>query len=173
VVLFDNPYLEFLTRTPWYAIPLGYGPAVLYFLYFTQCSFEMTCLFVFIGAIGWTLFEYLFHRFFFHAEDTWLPNYSVIFAYHFLIHGIHHAYPQDRMRLVFPPTLGYVILTLAVYVPCKAYMPAEYQNAFMAGFTLGYIAYDMVHYFIHHSTPADGYMKSMKIYHMQHHYKSG
>jgi len=126
VKLFDNEYLEFLTKTPWYAIPLAYAPPTLYFLFNTQCSFEMSCAFVFFGILSWTLFEYLFHRFFFHAEDTWLPNYSVIFAYHFLIHGIHHAYPQDRMRLVFPPTLGYVIFTLLVVFPTRAYFPDEY-----------------------------------------------
>lgn len=42
-----------------------------------------------------------------------------------------------------------------------------------AGITLGYILYDMIHYFIHHSSPKSGYFKQVKLYHMQHHYKDG
>jgi len=93
VRLFDNEILEFLTRTPWYAIPLGYAPAMAYFLLNSPADFETTCLFTFIGVLSWTFFEYAFHRFFFHAEDHWLPNIPTLFALHFLIHGVHHAYP--------------------------------------------------------------------------------
>ena len=32
----------------------------------------------------------------------------------------------------------------------------------------------MIHYFFHHATPKDGsWLKIMKVYHMQHHYKNG
>jgi len=43
-----------------------------------------------------------------------------------------------------------------------------------AGILSGYVCYDMVHYFLHHSNPQEGtWAKHMKIYHMQHHYKNG
>jgi len=38
---------------------------------------------------------------------------------------------------------------------------------------LGYVAYDMIHFFLHHSSPKSGYFKDLKVYHMQHHYKNG
>lgn len=60
-----------------------------------------------------------------------------------------------------------------VMLPIRAYLPELYQDPVLAGFVIGYTTYDMIHYFIHHSTPQDGYMKSMKVYHMQHHYKNG
>ena len=45
--------------------------------------------------------------------------------------------------------------------------------AWMVGFVIGYLMYDLTHYFIHHSNPPEGsYFKFMKTYHMQHHYKS-
>jgi 4-hydroxysphinganine ceramide fatty acyl 2-hydroxylase len=77
------------------------------------------------------------------------------------------------MRLVFPPFLGYQIFCALVMMPVRAYCPEVYQNPILGGFVIGYTLYDMIHYFIHHSTPKDGYMKSMKVYHMQHHYKNG
>lgn len=42
---------------------------------------------------------------------------------------------------------------------------------FIAGFLLGYIAYDMTHYYIHHGNPKSGYFLGMKAYHNKHHYK--
>ena len=45
--------------------------------------------------------------------------------------------------------------------------------AVSAGTGLGYVLYDMIHYFIHHSSPKKGYFKFVKMYHMQHHYKNG
>lgn len=46
-------------------------------------------------------------------------------------------------------------------------------NAFVAGSLLGYVGYDLIHYFIHHASFTDGYWKDVKVYHMQHHYKNG
>jgi 4-hydroxysphinganine ceramide fatty acyl 2-hydroxylase len=53
------------------------------------------------------------------------------------------------------------------------YLPAYIYDVTMAGNLLGYIGYDMIHYFLHHAQPAPGYWKDLKIYHMEHHYKDG
>ena len=61
------------------------------------------------GALIWSVLEYLLHRFYFHGEDywmKWLPKSKYIYTFHFFSHGIHHAFPMDRYRLVFPPILG-------------------------------------------------------------------
>ena len=53
-------------------------------------------------------------------------------------------------------------------------MPESMLPAWMVGFVIGYLMYDLTHYFIHHSNPPDGsYFKFMKTYHMQHHFKRG
>lgn len=31
IILFDNPFLEILTKAPWYAIPIGWAPVIFYF----------------------------------------------------------------------------------------------------------------------------------------------
>lgn len=122
------------------------------------------------GAFSWTWFEYTLHRYFFHGEDYWmnkLPHHKSVWWFHFLIHGIHHAFPQDRYRLVFPPIPGGLVLYVFGYTPMSYIVPPDLLRLFYSGFILGYIAYDMIHYFIHHSNPAEGsYWKIMKLYHM-------
>jgi sterol desaturase/sphingolipid hydroxylase (fatty acid hydroxylase superfamily) len=41
-----------------------------------------------------------------------------------------------------------------------------------AGFILGYLAYDLIHYATHHFMMRKGALKFLKRYHMQHHYKT-
>jgi len=47
---------------------------------------------------------------------------------------------------------------------------AQYCNALFAGTLFGYILYDLTHYFIHHESPYFEYYKSLKKYHIMHHY---
>ena len=56
------------------------------------------------GLFGWTLVEYVFHRFIFHIDGK-LPNHQAALTLHFLLHGIHHLIPMDHDRLVMPPVL--------------------------------------------------------------------
>lgn len=53
------------------------------------------------------------------------------------------------------------------------FLPESISPAMLAGVILGYVAYDLIHYFLHHSTPSEGYWKEVKLYHLQHHYKDG
>lgn len=39
-------------------------------------------------------------------------------------------------------------------------------------FSIGYLCYDMIHYYIHHGSPTGGYLYHMKRYHYQHHFVS-
>ena len=47
------------------------------------------------------------------------------------------------------------------------------QPTLFAGTLIGYILYDLSHYFLHHANPSNEYWKELKTYHMQHHYKDG
>lgn len=113
-MLFENPFLECLTRNKWYYIPLIWGSVVLYMLYngitykYEEASifndylwirgsnFSIIYVFLalFFGVIFWTKLEYLLHRFVFHCE-WWLPDNKFLLHNHFLIHGIHHSIPMD------------------------------------------------------------------------------
>src|SRR3974390_192420 len=51
-----------------------------------------------LGIFAWTLAEYFLHKYVFHwTNDT--PRGKRI---HFLLHGVHHDYPNDKDRLVMP-----------------------------------------------------------------------
>jgi 4-hydroxysphinganine ceramide fatty acyl 2-hydroxylase len=172
--LFDSDILEFFTMTPWYFIPCFWSPFVIYHTFFENpLPLQMTALVFFLGMLGWTFTEYILHRFLFHSEDYWLPNHPMVLAHHFMLHGIHHAFPMDRYRLVFPVVPGFIIMYCLVRPTINLVVPDEYRAVFTGGLALAYILYDMIHYSQHHSSPKMGYFKSLKMYHMQHHYKDG
>ena len=65
---------------------------------------------------------------------------------------------------------GYVM----IYAPLRPIVPDCYFYNLCFGILIGYQAYDLMHYFMHHSNPKEGsHLKMMKTYHMQHHYKFG
>ena len=97
----------------------------------------MDLLGVLAGFLVWTLAEYLLHRFVFHGEDNWLayvPENRFIFTGHFWIHGLLHSFPSDRLRLVFPPIPGYMIMELGFNPLFKSLLPALLLPSFTAGF---------------------------------------
>jgi len=175
VKLFDNGALELLTMTPWWLIPAVYLPLAAYHALQAPCSPAESVACFIAGLALWSFAEYSLHRFMFHCEDFfYFPRFSAFYGIHFLVHGIHHAFPQDYYRLVFPPTLGIPLLHAAIKLPCYAMVGDYYGGAVFAGAITMYVVYDMIHYWIHHLNPADGtYFKTMKVYHMQHHYKNG
>ena len=74
------------------------------------------------------------------------------------------------MRLVFPPVPAGLIM-LFIYVPVFHLLPVAEARALFAGGLLGYIAYDMLHYYVHHGSPRPGsYLAELKSYHTAHHY---
>ena len=120
------------------------------------------------GVAGWTLLEYLLHRFFFHfsfpkdselACDLW-----------YLFHEVHHEYPHDRDRLVMPPILS-VSLALLIGLPLRALAGPHAFYPLFAGIVAGYLWYDLTHYAAHHWKPLTGWGKHRKAYHLRHHFK--
>jgi hypothetical protein len=109
IILFNNWFLELFTRTPWFLVPIIWIPLLSFELFQSDLQGLEFCLFAFFGLALWTIVEYSLHRFFFHGEEYWLPASSAFFVFHFCIHGIHHAFPQDHYRLVFPPIAAYLI----------------------------------------------------------------
>src|SRR4051812_37195565 len=101
-----------------------------------------------IGVVSWTIMEYTLHRFVFHGEELWLPNNKYLWVFHFCLHGIHHAFPMDRFRLVFPVLPGYILL-IVLFTPLYAALtPAKMYPAIIAGSIFGYMFYDVGHFFM-------------------------
>ena len=92
--LFDHPILEALTMSPWWAIPLTYLPLSAWYLYKTTLTGVELCVAWLLGVMLWTVVEYFVHRLVFHSEESPLfPSHPKLMVLHFLVHGIHHAFP--------------------------------------------------------------------------------
>ena len=124
---------------------------------------------VLVGAFVWTLTEYTVHRFIFHFPPH-TPRQERI---SFLFHGVHHAQPRCKTRLVMPPVVS-VPLSLVFYGLFRLVVgrllgaPAWIAPLF-AGFTFGYLTYDLTHYATHHFTMKLRYFKMVRRHHMLHH----
>ncbi|KAI1084018.1 inositolphosphorylceramide-B C-26 hydroxylase [Whalleya microplaca] len=169
--LFGN-FLEPLSLTPWWLIPLIWLPCITYGTVLASEGFEsklsMAPWWLF-GVLIWTLVEYVLHRCLFHL-DYYLPDNRVGITMHFLLHGIHHYLPMDKYRLVMPPTL-FLVLATPFYKLAHAifYWNWHMGTAVYCGGIFGYVCYDLTHYFLHHQNLPLWY-KDLKKYHLAHHF---
>jgi 4-hydroxysphinganine ceramide fatty acyl 2-hydroxylase len=170
VRMFDNNFLEALSKIH-FTVPLYvYVPVILAFLYrgifiFNLGFMKLVSLIV-LGIMVWSLTEYLLHRFIFH----YMPNSKFGQRIHFIFHGVHHDYPSDSRRLVMPPSVS-LPLAILFYFIFYAILGNIYVAPFMAGFLAGYLTYDMTHYAIHHYNMHNKFWLAIKNHHMKHHYQ--
>ncbi|GEP09793.1 sterol desaturase family protein [Methylobacterium gnaphalii] len=81
-----------------------------------------------VGALAWTLAEYVLHRWAFHALPFFRPA-----------HDEHHAKPSSRTGVTSWHSL-LIFGGLALVLP----------PGILAGFVLGYLAYITAHHAVHH-----------------------
>ena len=167
--LFRNHYMEMLTKTHPLVIWGMYVPVIIYFIYLSDYRFEIgpgTIFLVFAaGIFFWTFFEYLMHRFAFHAVGE--SEKAKKFIY--IMHGNHHHFPRDKERLFMPPVPSIIISSMIFGIMFLGIK--EYAFAFFSGFILGYLFYGSIHYAIHAWNPPFKWMKSLWRNHHLHHYK--
>ncbi len=172
--LFKSNFLEFFTHISPIAVLVIWIPVVIFFLLRTITQAKqwfITPLSFILGLFLWTLAEYVLHRFLFHYRPRTERQEKIFF----LFHGVHHAQPKVKTRLVMPPVLsiplallfyGLFYLIFSIALPLYAWVGATFS-----GFITGYILYDMMHYATHHFAMRNGIWKWLKRHHMQHHYK--
>jgi 4-hydroxysphinganine ceramide fatty acyl 2-hydroxylase len=168
--IFGN-FLEPLSKTPWYVVPILWIPADIYCISIAVQGLHPFGVLAFygLGLFIWSFLEYLLHRFLFHL-DYYLPSHQIAYTLHFLLHGVHHYLPMDRLRLVMPPAL-LVVLTTPLYHLAHLLFPYYFAMSVFAGSFMGYILYDVTHYSLHHiHLPA--FLKELKSNHLDHHYKN-
>lgn len=146
-----------------------FAPVIAVSSYFAFAKYHMQVHAFFLyftgGILAWTFLEYFLHRFFFHPpmkNEFWRKVY-------FYTHGIHHEAPLDATRLVMPPSIS-VPLATGVYFGTMAIFP-QTGLAFFAGFILGYLFYDMIHFATHFFAINMRWYKHLKKKHMIHHFK--
>jgi len=167
--LFKSDLLEFFTHVhP--IVPLAiFLPAIGYFMYrdWSLVAGWQLVLFFLGGLFIWTLTEYLLHRFVFHYE----PKSEWGKKLHFLMHGVHHDYPNDSLRLLMPPVVS-IPLAALFYWMFHSVMGGVFISPFFAGFLFGYLCYDMIHYATHHFPMKSSTALWVKHHHMKHHYQT-
>ena len=116
------------------------------------------------GLLLWSLLEYVIHRFSFHLT----PRTRLQVAFGYLVHGVHHAFPDDSRRWVMPLIVtipaGGVILGALWLILGRMALPV------FGGVMHGYLTYDMVHFAIHRGTMKSGIGAYLRKHHLQHHY---
>lgn len=166
--MFESRLLDALSRVHPSVPILVFVPAIVAFAAW-ELSFAgvpgLIALMV-LGYGSWTLFEYWLHRLVFHFE----PQDGIGARMHWIIHGVHHEHPNDPLRLVMPPAvsipLGALVFGVLFLVLGKRYAPGV-----AAGFFAGYLAYDMLHYYVHHFTPRTPVGRMLRERHMRHHFQ--
>lgn len=167
--LFENKYLEMLTKAHPLVIWGMYLPVIVLMLCYSRLRMEFPILkivLIFFGGIFfWTLFEYFAHRFLFH----WVSDNPRIQKFAYTMHGNHHHFPRDKQRLFMPPVPS-IILASAIFGLMYLLMN-RYAFMFFPGFMLGYLLYGSMHYAIHAWNPPFKWMKPLWRNHHLHHYK--
>jgi sterol desaturase/sphingolipid hydroxylase (fatty acid hydroxylase superfamily) len=167
--MFDNDFLEKFSHihpaTPF----VVWIPVLLFMLYRSWARHDLAVPGIALtfagGILVWTLSEYTLHRYVFH----WINETAWGKRVHFLLHGVHHDFPNDRTRLVMP-LLTSVPFGVIFYTLFFVAAGITYAEPLWAGFAVGYLCYDGTHYAVHHFKMAGRVGRFLKRHHMLHHH---
>jgi sterol desaturase/sphingolipid hydroxylase (fatty acid hydroxylase superfamily) len=166
--IFQHNLLEKMTRTHT-AVPVVLYLIIAYSFIahasraYTISTFSSSLL-VFLGFTGFTLAEYVFHRFLFHFEAVTEIEKKI----QYIIHGIHHHDPKDRKRLAMP--LPASISLAGIYFMLFYQIMEKNAMYFFPGFITGYAVYLSVHHAVHAFRPPKNPLRYWWKHHHIHHY---
>jgi sterol desaturase/sphingolipid hydroxylase (fatty acid hydroxylase superfamily) len=168
--MFENRFMEFFSKVHW-TVPIAlYLPLIGFLLWISANKLNLKWFGIwgaFLSGIAfWTLVEYLLHRFVFHYH----PKSQFGKRIFWILHGVHHDYPSDPLRLVMPPIVS-APLAVIFYFLFVSTLGTSLAPPVMSGFTLGYLAYDVSHYAIHHFTFKGSFFGRIREHHLRHHFK--
>lgn len=168
--LFKSGLLESLTRTNFLFPVIFYYAAAAGCLLYALLRLEHDSWYNWIllpcGMLTFTLVEYLLHRFVFHFRAETPKEQKLKYT----IHGVHHAFPKDKDRLVMPPiiSVGVALLFWIFFYT----LTGEFVWYLFSGFLAGYSTYLIIHYSVHRYRPPRNFLKILWRHHSLHHYYS-
>ncbi|MCB9685882.1 MAG: sterol desaturase family protein [Alphaproteobacteria bacterium] len=174
--MFESDFLDLFSRVPAWVVPVMYVPVVTGFVVhaaaWSGVSLPLLAAQFAAGWIVWSLMEYWLHRTLFH----WIPAAPWGEAFHFYLHGVHHKWFEDKLRLVMPPAVSigvavvvYSVLTMTASALAPLVSPTWIEG-FFAGVAMGYMVYDCTHYYIHHFKPKTRIGLALRAHHNKHHH---
>lgn len=116
------------------------------------------------GYVTWTLSEYWGHRIVLHYE----PEKGFGARVHYVLHGVHHDYPTDPRRSILSPLLSVPMVGGTIYLASGL---GSLPLVFGAGYTFGYLTYDLFHVYLHLGTPKNRLLRHLRSLHMRHHFR--
>lgn len=166
--LFQNEFMENMTKTHPVVIYSMYLPVILGMLYFGAAykglGIGYEVLIFVVGVLGWSLFEYVMHRKLFHMIVESPKAQKFVYT----MHGVHHEYPRDQERLFMPPVPSILVASILFLIFYAAM--GWTVLAFFPGFLFGYLLYGSMHFAIHAFAPPK-WLKALWRNHHLHHYK--
>jgi len=169
VRLFRNDLLERVSRVHPLTPVLLWVPVVTWLVWRSivvdRLQFAMLAWLAAAGLVGWTLTEYLVHRFVFHLRPRSLLGRRLVF----IVHGVHHERPHDPTRLLMPPAPA-IIGSVLLYAFFWALLGHPWVEPFFAFFLIGYLSYDYIHLAVHHGRPRTRLGRFLRRWHMLHHF---
>lgn len=110
-----------------------------------------------LGLAGWTIIEYVLHRFVLHGVAPFR---------HW--HAQHHQRPT---ALISAPTLlSASLIAAGVFVPALWWGGLWHATAFTLGLLAGYLSYAVVHHATHHARTHSAWLAHRKRWHARHHH---
>ena len=173
--MFESNFVDSFSRVPWHAVPIIFVPisvGLFYYAFAQGLGVAQMVGWAFAGFVWWTFTEYWLHRTLFH----WQPQTSWGPKFHFFLHGVHHDWFNDRMRLVMPPAASlflagiFITIYYGIATACAAWLAPAWVWAFFGGKIVGYMNYDLTHYYIHHGRPTLSFYKKLRAHHNKHHH---
>jgi sterol desaturase/sphingolipid hydroxylase (fatty acid hydroxylase superfamily) len=166
--MFESDFLEKFSRihpaTPF----VVYVPLMAFMIYRSAARLDAASIAALFagGLFVWSLTEYWLHRLVFH----WTKDSPAGRRIHFLLHGVHHDFPNDKDRLVMPllTSVPLAVIFYTLFYVCLG--GVKYAEPVYAGFALGYLAYDGTHYAVHHFKQEGRIGRFLKKHHMLHHH---
>lgn len=167
--MFSLKTVDYFFRWRFWTAPLLFVPVSVGFIYYAISSLHVaisTLAISFSGGLAlWTLFEYCMHRFTFHT----IAKIARLKHVHYVVHGMHHAYPTDPVRVIFPPFFSAIfgsVIGIAMFLLISPSLAA----GIFSGFILGYAWYEFMHYAAHHIKWKISWFKNLKRHHLLHHH---
>lgn len=108
------------------------------------------------GLLGWTLLEYVFHRWVYHKGET--PAH--------IGHRIHHESPRTLIAMpwfIVTPFFGGLWYLFAYRLQFHSFSTS------MAGLLTGFVVYGAFHHIHHHYNFKGGWYRRLKTHHIIHH----
>ncbi|MFZ5960687.1 class I SAM-dependent methyltransferase [Pseudomonas knackmussii] len=110
-----------------------------------------------LGLLGWTLLEYLLHRFVLHGLQPFRDW-----------HREHHRRPAALIGI--PATLSAPLIVLLVFLPALALLDIWRAGALTLGLLVGYLFYSITHHALHHWHGSENrWLSQRRRYHALHH----